>query len=75
MNAYAWFKSQSDQNYTNARNAKTHALTKAYLADAERWDRRAGLLTLEDGCKLVEDTILWREIEKVDTFARKGMIV
>ena len=70
MTTYEWFKQQSDKSYTNARNALTANIAQAYADDGQRWDRRAGLLTLEEGRSDVADICIGVLVEEVDLRAR-----
>ena len=67
---YEWFKQQSDKGYTLARNALTANIAQAYANDGERWDRRAGMLTLEEGQANVADVCVWILVEETDLRAQ-----
>ena len=67
---YEHFKAQADKSYTNARNALTANIAQAYANDGEKWDRRAGLLTLEEGQADVADICVNVLVEETDLRAR-----
>ncbi len=66
MTVYEHFQEQALTNRSCAQRAETRHMSESFLADAQKWEHRAGKLTPEEGAKNVEDCILWRIIEQVD---------
>jgi len=66
MTVLSYFHAQVQTNQLNARNAPTHSLTKAYLADAEKWQARMDKVSMEVGGRDVDEVHLWRIMEEVD---------
>ena len=67
---YEHFKAQADKSYTNARNALTANIAQAYADDGELWERRAGMLTLEEGQADVADICVNVLVEETDLRVR-----
>jgi len=57
---------EENANRACGQHAHTRSMSESFLADAEKWERRAGLLTQEVGAKDIDDVLLWRIIEQCD---------
>lgn len=66
MTTYEYFQNEATHNRNCAQKAETRKLSQSFLADANKWERRAGMLTPEIGGQDVDSVILWRVIKDCD---------
>jgi len=73
MTVYNWFTDRANLATEQAQNAVNVRQANFYLSESDQWERRAGVLTVEQGSQLVEEVVLWRLIEECD-FKLKGKV-
>lgn len=66
MTTYEYFQNEATFNRDCAKKAQTKTMHDSFLADAEKWESRAGKMTPTEATVNFDEVILWRLIETLD---------
>ena len=71
---FEWFTHRAELATEQAKLAVNASEANMYLAEAQNWVKRAGVLTVEDGSRFVEYVHMWQIIKECD-FKLKGRVL
>jgi len=66
MTVHEYFKNEANLNATQAEKSWSKWVSNKFSQDAEKWKRRAALISPEVAAQDVDHVLLWRIIEEVD---------
>lgn len=63
---YTWFQNRAELAFQEAQSAVNIRQANMYLAESDKWQERAGVLTVDEAGKLWDEVPLWRIIQDCD---------